>query len=76
MRCATGLLRRRRRRDHLPATSNGKQAVVVSQDNGITWTVRPVPGSAAGNSDPSVAIGAGGRVYLAYDTLLAAGLLR
>src|SRR5437763_13766057 len=45
---------------------NGKQAVVVSQDNGITWTVRPVPGSAAGNSDPSVAIGAGGRVYLPY----------
>ncbi|HKN53706.1 MAG TPA: hypothetical protein VJX66_14490 [Amycolatopsis sp.] len=45
---------------------NGKQAVVVSQDNGITWTVRPVPGSAAGDSDPSVAIGAGGRVYLAY----------
>lgn len=44
-----------------------EQAVVVSEDNGITWEVRPVPGSVAGDgSDPSVAIDKSGRVYLGY----------
>lgn len=41
-----------------------KQGVVVSEDNGITWNVRTVPGSVAGDSDPSVEIGKGGRVYI------------
>jgi hypothetical protein len=44
----------------------GQAAVVVSEDNGMTWSVRPVPNSLAGNSDPSVAISHGGRVYLAF----------
>ena len=44
----------------------GGQGVAVSTDNGLTWTVRTVPGSAAGASDPSVGIGADGTVYFGY----------
>jgi hypothetical protein len=44
----------------------GNEAVVVSEDNGINWDVRKVPGSSASNSDPSVAISRGGRVYLGF----------
>lgn len=44
----------------------GLQGVVVSEDNGITWDIRKVPNSLAANSDPSVAISKGGRVYLAF----------
>lgn len=43
-----------------------QQAVVVSSDNGLSWSVRPVPGSLAGDSDPSVAIGADGTLYFGY----------
>ncbi|WP_317447547.1 sialidase family protein [Streptomyces collinus] len=42
------------------------QAVAVSEDNGLTWTVRKNPSSTAGDSDPSVGIGAGGTVYMGY----------
>lgn len=53
------------------------QGVIVSENNGVTWTVRVVPGSTAGGSDAAVAIGRGdqiqgtgstpiGRVYLGY----------
>jgi hypothetical protein len=42
------------------------QAVAVSTDNGLTWTVRPVPTSLPGLSDPSVGIGASGTVYFGY----------
>jgi hypothetical protein len=45
---------------------NGHQAVVVSSDNGQSWTVRPVPGSTSGDSDPAVGIGANGTVYFGY----------
>lgn len=43
------------------------QAVVVSADNGLTWTVRPIPDStpAIGN-DPSVGIASDGTVYFGY----------
>lgn len=44
----------------------GQQAVVVSTDNGLSWSVRPVPGSVAGDSDPSVAFGADGTLYFGY----------
>src|SRR5580765_1038888 len=45
--------------------------VVVSEDNGITWTIRNIPGSNTSNSDPAVAIGrgdkvTGGRLYEAF----------
>jgi BNR/Asp-box repeat. len=47
----------------------GNEAVVVSEDNGITWNVRPVsnatvqPGSS--QSDPAMAVDASGRAYFA-----------
>ena len=44
----------------------GEQAVVASEDNGLTWQVRKIPASAAGGSDPSVGIGSGGRLYFGY----------
>lgn len=44
----------------------GNQAVAVSEDNGLTWTVRKNPSSAPGDSDPSVGVGAGGTVYMGY----------
>jgi len=50
--------------------------VVVSADNGITWTPRVVPGSSPATGDPSVAVGlnatgkplgqAGNTIYLGY----------
>lgn len=46
---------------------DGKQGVVVSEDNGLTWSVRTVPGSTNGAWDPSVGIGADGTVYFGYD---------
>jgi hypothetical protein len=42
------------------------QAVVVSKDNGSSWTVQHVPGSTPGDSDPSVGTGANGTVYFGY----------
>ncbi|MFJ8196924.1 hypothetical protein [Streptomyces sp. NPDC096152] len=44
----------------------GHQAVAVSEDNGLTWTVRDNPSSTPGDSDPSVGVGAGGTVYMGY----------
>jgi len=39
---------------------------VVSEDNGTTWAVRPLPKSTPGDSDPSVGIGANGTAYFGY----------
>ena len=47
-------------------TEDKDQAVIVSEDNGITWEVRRVPGSSAGRTDPSVGVGSDGTVYFAY----------
>jgi len=44
----------------------GHQAVAVSTDNGLTWTVRADPVSTPGDTDPSVGLGANGSVYLGY----------
>jgi len=46
---------------------NGLQAVAVSENNGITWTVRRVPGISAGIWDPSVGIATDGTVYFGAD---------
>jgi len=46
---------------------NGLQAVAVSENNGITWTVRPVPTISAGIWDPSVGIATDGTVYFGAD---------
>lgn len=51
---------------NFPATGNGGQGFAVSEDNGLTFTIRTVPGSGSGDSDPAIGIGAGGRVYFAY----------
>ena len=45
---------------------NGLQGVAVSTNNGVSWTVRTVPGSTAGSSDPSLGIGADGTVYFGW----------
>jgi hypothetical protein len=44
----------------------GKQGVGVSEDNGLSWTIRTVDGSTPGDTDPSVGIGADGTVYFGY----------
>ena len=44
----------------------GKQGVAVSEDNGISWSIRTIDGSTAGDTDPSVGIGADGTVYFGY----------
>ncbi len=48
---------------------DGHAAVTVSTDNGLTWTVHEVLASHTkqDESDPSVAIGSDGTVYLAYE---------
>jgi hypothetical protein len=57
--------------------SDAKQAVIVSEDNGVTWNIRPIPDSTThgnGNEqntrlqtrDPSVSIDADGTVYFVY----------
>lgn len=45
---------------------NGEQAVAVSEDNGLTWQVRKIPGNQAGRTDPSVGIGSDGTIYFGY----------
>jgi hypothetical protein len=45
----------------------GKQAVVVSENNGINWEVREVPGSTTGEWDPSVGVANDGTIYFGYD---------
>ncbi|MFN2599017.1 MAG: hypothetical protein ABR563_17735 [Pyrinomonadaceae bacterium] len=44
----------------------GQQAVLVTENNGLTWDIRKLPGSVEGESDPSVGIGEDGTVYFAY----------
>lgn len=57
--------------------SDAKQSVIVSEDNGMTWAIRPIPDSTThgnGNEqntrlqtrDPSVAIDGDGNVYFVY----------
>ena len=53
---------------------NGFQSVVVSEDNGTTWTVRPVhtltqsaaPSSVGGGDDPALSIDSAGNLYFAF----------
>ncbi len=44
----------------------GKQALVVSENNGATWTIRPVPTSTVGRWDPFVGITKNGVLYFGY----------
>ncbi len=43
----------------------GQQAVVVSENNGVNFAIRPIPGSVSGPSDPSVGIDKAGKIYVA-----------
>lgn len=46
---------------------SGRVAVTASGDGGVTWIVRPIPGSTTQDeSDPAVAIGARGTVYVGW----------
>jgi hypothetical protein len=55
---------------NVPILNGGISAVVVSTDNGITWTVRPVQNGSVPNTpasdDPAVAIDAAGKVYCLF----------
>lgn len=44
----------------------GEQAVVYSEDNGVSWKISQIPDSLAASNDPGVAIGANGTVYFGY----------
>lgn len=54
-----------------PRSCRGGTGVAVSEDNGLSWTIRTVPGSTvdkANNNakDPSIAAGADGTAYLSW----------
>jgi len=52
---------------YVPNKSCGSgQGVSVSKDNGLTWTVKTVPGSSSGSWDPSVGVASDGTVYFGY----------
>jgi PKD repeat protein len=44
----------------------GLQGVAVSTDSGTTWTVRTMPGSASGNTDPHLDVGPDNKIYFAF----------
>jgi|GEM_PF-826575 len=48
----------------LVAHADGQQAAIVSEDNGVTWAIRKIPGSdTTSNRDPSIGIASDGTVY-------------
>jgi len=52
---------------YLPNKGCGtEQAVVVSENNGLTWAIRTIPASASAGSDPSVGTGSSGKIYFGY----------
>jgi hypothetical protein len=44
----------------------GRHGLAVSTDNGINWTIRTVPNTATGESDPSIGIATDGTVYYGF----------
>jgi hypothetical protein len=46
--------------------NTANQGVVVSEDNGLTWSVRRIPFSIPGANDPSLGIGVDGTLYFGY----------
>src|SRR5881394_2618462 len=65
---------------YLPNNScSGTGAVVVSEDNGLTWSIRPVQNASSQTranailQDPAVAIDNNGRVYFAMSSSTVAG---
>ena len=45
----------------------GHPAVVVSTDNGLSWTIRTLPAGTSGDADPSVSVAKDGSVYLGWN---------
>lgn len=49
---------------------NGGQALAISKNSGLSWTISPIPGSSthadSGDSDPWVDVAADGTVYFGY----------
>ena len=45
---------------------NGEQAVAVSENGGVSWTVRRIPGTTGSGSDASVGVARNGTVYAGY----------
>ncbi len=54
---------------------SGEGAVLVSEDNGITWSIRTVPGTTTNPAfqDPQVGIDDGGRVYFVMSSATSTG---
>ena len=53
---------------YVPNKSCGSgTGVAVSTDNGLTWTVKTIPGSGSGSTDPSIGVGSDNTVYLGYE---------
>ena len=50
----------------IPPLGPFQQGVIVSTDNGLTWTIHTIPGSSDSQSDPAVGIGSDGTVYVGY----------
>ncbi len=42
----------------------GRTGIVVSEDNGLNWTLRTIVSSTSGETDPPIGIGAGGKTLL------------
>jgi PKD domain-containing protein len=52
---------------NVPLLNGGEAAVVVSEDNGTTWSIRTVPGATTkGEWDASVGVANDGTIYLGY----------
>ncbi|HEU0129757.1 MAG TPA: sialidase family protein [Mycobacteriales bacterium] len=53
--------------DFPPVVTPKYAGLVVSEDNGLSWALRPVPGSTVGNAGhPSLGVGSDGTVYYGW----------
>jgi len=51
----------------VPLLNGGNASAIVSENNGATWSIRPIPdGADMGEWDPSIGIASDGTVYLGY----------
>ena len=52
---------------NIPLLNGGSAAAIVSENNGATWSIRPIPDAATpGEFDPSIGVATDGTVYLGY----------
>jgi hypothetical protein len=53
----------------VPLVLGGNASAIVSTDNGLTWNIRPIPGTAGagyGEWDPSIGVATDGTIYLGF----------